>query len=689
MFGGIATVLRGALTRTSEPPVPYSSVAQTMGSRVFGGDGRVSTQRELNAYGGSGVLFSIVNRLATSTAAVKWHLYQKASSGREEDREEVTSHAALDLWNTPVPDFLDQNDLIEACQQHTDLTGEGWIVLTKVGKLPIGMWPVRPDRMRPVPSRQKFIGGYIYTSPDGEEVPLDLDQVLRLKYPNPNDIFRGMGPVQAILADIDSSRYSAEWNRQFFLNGAEPGGIIEFDQMLSEPDYEKMVRRWREQHQGINNAHRVALIEAGHWVDRKFSQKDMQFAELRQLSDDKIRQAYGFPKAALGDTEDVNRANAETADVIFAKQLTIPRVERWKRMLNFRLLRMYGDEKRYEFDYDSPVPENEELENETLLKRAQAASILVSAGWERAEVLETVNLPAMMAAPEPPPATSGDKVQIPMPSARLSTVERPRATVEAPPEDVPGQLPPDQLPDVSPMRVALDAALSGLMATWAGITAAQIAALVAAVAVAAADGVLADLLTLAVPTGPAEDALGDAMQALSLTAGRLLAVEAEAQGVHIGVVAVPRAELDDVARVTAGLLTDELRVSAARAAMITHGPAVPASVVEDAVRERLEGLSTASTEKQLGGSLHGAMNAGRVATLRAGPVGAVYAQEMNDRNTCGPCHQINGKWLGSTNDLARIELSYPAGAYGGYVGCLGGVNCRGTVTGVWRKGSDK
>ncbi|KKK81335.1 hypothetical protein LCGC14_2814460, partial [marine sediment metagenome] len=63
---------------------------------------------------------------------------------------------------------------------------------------------------------------------------MGVDDVVQLKMPNPLDPYRGMGPVQSILADLDSERYSAAWNRNFFINGAEPGGIIEVDRRLDD-----------------------------------------------------------------------------------------------------------------------------------------------------------------------------------------------------------------------------------------------------------------------------------------------------------------------------------------------------------------------------------------------------------------------------------------------------------------------
>jgi phage portal protein BeeE len=103
--------------------------------------------------------------------------------------------------------------------------------------MPLEMWPVRPDRMRPVADPKKFCVGYEYVGPSGEVVPLGLDEVIFERRPNPLDPYRGLGPVQTILTDLDSSRFSREWNRQFFANSAEPGGILQVTKRLSDTEF--------------------------------------------------------------------------------------------------------------------------------------------------------------------------------------------------------------------------------------------------------------------------------------------------------------------------------------------------------------------------------------------------------------------------------------------------------------------
>jgi len=370
--GGLASAIRNAT------PVPFVSGARGVFGHVIG---RNTAETQMRAYGALGVLFQIVSRCANATAGVEWDLWKPGPSGTMDDREKVVRHAALDTWNKPNP-FYTRQELVESVQQHVDLTGEGWpIFLNNAFGFPQEIWFVRPDRIEPVPDPEEFIVGYTYTAPDGARIPLERDQVAMLRMPNPLDPYRGMGPVQSLMVDIDAARYTAEWNRNFFLNSAEPGGVIQFETRLSDQEFKQFTSRWREQHQGVSQAHRVAILERGKWVDRKFSMRDMQFAELRHLSDETIRMAFGFPKPLLGSVDDVNRANAEAAEVVFGRWLVKPRCERWKQFLNNDFLPKFGLTARgLEFDYRDPVPADRQAKAAELTAQVNALTALLDRG---------------------------------------------------------------------------------------------------------------------------------------------------------------------------------------------------------------------------------------------------------------------------------------------------------------------
>ena len=396
------SVLGGLLNKTPVPLSPSGRSTISLLNPML----KSSPEQQMKAMGEVGTLFGIVNRTSNATSQVEWKLYRKVDGrGRQatqgqwdgQARKEVTSHAALDLWNKPNQ-FYTQQEYVETFQQHQDLTGEAWWLMAKAPgfDFPLEMWPLRPDRMQVVPSATEFIKGYIYVGPDNEKIPLERDEVIQLRLPNPLDPYRGMGPVQSILSVLDSEKYSLEWNRNFFRNSAQPGGIIQVDKRLTDDEFDEMTARWAEQHRGVSKAHRVAVIEQGQWKDNSYSMRDMQFAQLRQVSRDTILEAFSFPKAMLGIVEDVNRANAEANEYVFAKYLLIPRLERIKQALNFEFLPLFGSTGQgLEFDYCNPVPDDRAADSAEFQSKVNSAKTLIDAGFDPDETLSAVGLPAI------------------------------------------------------------------------------------------------------------------------------------------------------------------------------------------------------------------------------------------------------------------------------------------------------
>lgn len=733
----VRSLIGGLRSIRDKAPISYAPTRASAFTRMTSSGG---TREHLASMGSVGTLFSIVARITENLAQVNWHLYRKARPGQpQENRVEVTAHAALDLWNQPNP-FMPRQEFVESFSQHLELTGEAWWVIGKAGRLPLELWPVRPDRMAPLPHVQEFIAGYEYRSPDGETVPLDLDEVVFLRRPNPEDPYRGIGPVQSVLADLDSARYSAEWNRNFFVNSAEPGGVIEVDKRLSDDEFTEMTTRWREQHQGIANAHRVAVIEQGKWVNRTFTQRDMQFAELRGVGQGILREAFGISKTMLGQTEDTNRATAQTAEVVFARWLLKPRLERIKMALNRDLLPLFGPPARgLEFDYDNPVPVDMELEQKGLTTKAAAASVLVTAGWDPVQVLETVGLPPMehtkpepQPAPAPPlveeepapaeddgPSTEDDaadsKVEAMLRRAVEATVQRlttqhqhgdvvdavpPPPLPTPPPDGTPAELPEGAGPDPAPVQEQWETALAAAVLVWLlladGDDTAQAASawgvggyklrLVEQVREAVTARDLDALARLRLDVTDAGDQLGALLVETAEAAAQHVVTEAAAQDVTLSPGMVDRAALKATGRLAAATLADGLRISAAREAARVWGPGISADTVAEHVADHLASLTPAQPTEVLGGALTAAQAAGREATMLAGPSAALYADERNDKASCAPCRAVHGKWVGNSDDPARPwRALYPVR---GYIACLGRDRCRGHLAAIWRGGSD-
>lgn len=747
-FLGRVLNLTGSAGAEAHPPVVYDG-ASNLQLPVLSGSG---PERNMRAYSSVGILFAIVNRLANATAKTEWCLYRKAVTS-EGERTKVTSHAAIDLVEKPNP-FYRRRRLMESGQQHIDLTGEGWIVLGFAGSnrsLPIEMWVVRPDRMAPVPHPTRFISGYVYTAPNGVQVPFETWEVIPLQMPNPLDPYRGLGPVQSVLTDLDASKYSAEWNRNFFINSAQPGGIIEVPEALSDPEFDRLRLRWNEQHRGVRKAHHVAILEHGKWVPVGYTMRDMQFAQLREVSRDTILEAFAMHKQNVGISDDVNRANALAGEQSFGRWHMVPRLDMWKEALDTLTYRFYDPSETLEWDYENPVPPDLEDERADLTARVDALIKLLGQNVAMDEACRVVGLPEMTQLGTDGGTLTPDAqalfcqklylavgtlltweearalaqkagieldLSIPAPSAPVSPAVGAQG-VTAPPEGgaVPAtaarldrpplaaadrdpvaaldlrnslrreqpvrlQLEPGEV-DMEPVRGDHAEELATVLAAWGPITDAWRADLVAEIETLIDDGAVAELNALAVDSGDATAELESALNRLAARSADRVVEEADAQGVSVDPADPDGEVLGTVASLTAGTLGAAYAMSAGREAARLWAPGASGRSVASSVDDFLKTLTDAQPAEQLGGALHGAVNAARTDTLAGAPKCSVYATEVMDTATCSPCKRIDGKFLGyntNTADLRYVREVYP---YGGYRDCQGRSRCRGTVVGVW------
>lgn len=373
----------------------------------------------IRAYKTNGTVHSNVAMLAEATSSATWGMFRKGAGGGgnryttndqgSDQRKQVLAHAALNCLEMPACinvggirwPIWDQMGLFEVSQIWQEACGRSyWVVDTAEGAspVPLGLWPVRPDRMTPVPDPKRYLAGWIYTAPDGRErVPLLPTEVIFCRRPDPEDQYGGAGPVQSVLSDIEAADYAAQWNRNYFINSAEPGGVLQLDHKFQEGEYDDLVNSWRETHRGISRAHRVSVLEAGiTWVPNTHNAKDMDFANLRGVMRDTIREALGMHKVMTGVSEDVNRANAQTGEEVFASWKVRPRLNRWKNVLNTQYLQLFGATAAgNEIDYWYPQPANREQDALELTTKCNGVLTLITAGFHPDDALKVVGLPSM------------------------------------------------------------------------------------------------------------------------------------------------------------------------------------------------------------------------------------------------------------------------------------------------------
>ena len=305
-----------------------------------------------------GWTFAAVNAIAREVANIQFRLYQVNG----EDQEEVDADHPLLTLLDGVNEHMTGPELKYQTAAHLELAGNFYWLLDGVKNYtdqPRAIYPLNPGSVRLKLNKEVFpykIDHYQYTL-DGKIYRFEPYQILHGKYPDPNDPFVGVGFVQSIPTWIDTDNYAMEYNRKYFLNGAQLGLYIA-TQTNVEGQIDRIKRGMRDEYGGVENAHKIPVMPKG--VDLKSAgatNRDMDFAKLVDVTRDRILAAAGVSKTILGTAEsDTNRSTAETADYVFSKRTIKPKVELLLSYLNEFLVPRYGDDLYLTFI--DPVPED-------------------------------------------------------------------------------------------------------------------------------------------------------------------------------------------------------------------------------------------------------------------------------------------------------------------------------------------
>lgn len=294
---------------------------------IFGGASTASGRNvtEDNALTNTGV-YACVRVLAETIAALPLPIYQKLENGGKERASQHPLYEVLhSIPNTEMSSFTFRETLMG----HLALRGNAYaeIEINRGGQV-IGLWPLRPDKMEIKRANKRLL--YIYTLPDGERVSLLQEQVLHIRGLGNNGIV-GFSPIKLAKEAIGLGMATEEYGAKFFGSGAKPGGVLEHPGQLSENAQKGLRQSWNEMHQGLDKAHRIAVLEEGmSYKQIGMSPEDSQFLETREFQLNEIARIFRVPPHLIGDLKRATFGNIEHSSIDFVVHTIVPWLRRWE-----------------------------------------------------------------------------------------------------------------------------------------------------------------------------------------------------------------------------------------------------------------------------------------------------------------------------------------------------------------------
>lgn len=173
----------------------------------------------------------------------------------------------------------------------------------------IALWPLRPDRMTIDGS---VVTGLTYRyDTGGKIVPLHEDQVLHFRGMG-SDGVRGYSVLRLAREAVGLGLATQEYGSRWFGNGARPTVVLEHPGKISKDAQTRLLDNWREKHEGLSNAHRVAVLEEGMKIETiGIPPEDSQFLQTRKFQRVEVAAMFRVPAYMIGEMEGAIKSNVE------------------------------------------------------------------------------------------------------------------------------------------------------------------------------------------------------------------------------------------------------------------------------------------------------------------------------------------------------------------------------------------
>lgn len=289
------------------PAVPLSTLADgDTYDALTGGDSAVGVKVNRNRALGHSAIWRGVNLIAGDVGRHTFRVYRYAPGGGLTDDPR---HQAARVMRRPN-DYMTPFTFRQTLQAHALLKGNGYAYIFRdPDARPLELLPLNPDCTWPI----RVNGQLWYVSQCGEPLPgKRRNSQSYVKIPSTDMLhIKGLGfdglvgydVLRVLRETIGGALASRDYGSRYFKNNASPGVVLEVPANMKDAAITVLRNSWAELHQGIDNAHRPAILRDGvklvPWGNT--NARDAQLLENRQFDSRDIANVLGIPPHKVGD----------------------------------------------------------------------------------------------------------------------------------------------------------------------------------------------------------------------------------------------------------------------------------------------------------------------------------------------------------------------------------------------------
>jgi HK97 family phage portal protein len=332
---------------------------------------RVTQKRAL----GYPAVWRAVNLISGDVGKMPMFVYKLSGENKDVDRV----HPAYRLLRYKANEFLLAYHLKQILTFHALIRGNGYGYIDRLANgNPLDITVLDPDKTEPVRVDGKV--WYLYGKGDNlatyRRIPAaDVIHIRGLGY----DGLMGYPVLDLLRESIGAAIAARDHAARYFRNGARPGGVLEHPGKLSAGARQNMRESWERIHKGIDNAHKVAILEEGtKYTGFSANASDAQLLENREFDAREVANIFGVPTHKLGDPSKVaynslEQENQSYYDDTLSRWLRLWADECGDKLLSDR--EKLAESHCIDFDY-------QELARADLAAQTAYASAALQYGWE-------------------------------------------------------------------------------------------------------------------------------------------------------------------------------------------------------------------------------------------------------------------------------------------------------------------
>ncbi len=294
-----------------------------------------------------------VSRIASVVAQTEWRFYKLNSKG---EVEEVFDHFVMDLFEKPNNHMTGRQMKYQMAGQR-EFTGMVPIRMKVVSGKDIELHVLDSQKLRArYAGDNQTLLHYEYRNKTTRE-NIDPKNIVFFRSPDLFDSMEGIGTAEGVNEWLATDNDFTHLVQRLAKHGTFLGGILKTG-ATTMAKIKATRDRFASMYSGVQNSQSVLVLPKGAEFDPMTgSAKDMQFSEIEQNNRDKILQAFGVPKALLGEVDGDGRANVDGAFYGFAKYKIRPILEDMKEVINCELIPLLTSDEIF-IDYVDPTPED-------------------------------------------------------------------------------------------------------------------------------------------------------------------------------------------------------------------------------------------------------------------------------------------------------------------------------------------